>query len=536
MLRLIFSSANLGTLRIEKPRLTAKLTRDGSNVETALARWLNGPSGSSAAGVDLSLEVADGEATIADQDTQQTCRVSNLQLAIDLSRKLYWPTRLECSATVEDQSHSGSLAPKSQLKASETPPPNPEAWLGLAGTEGDLTLQASALPLSLFRRLASRGAPSPATNAACDANLSAQWNPSDGAKLTYQGDIAQLQPLIDAATGSAGPRVTGRLAGNAVIQQTDGNITCKAESDIQQLTLDMPSGQSFRDPHVHCVAQCGYQTANGLLSIDQTTVQFSGGNFYGFEIGPGELRTRLANGTLQADALQVSCNQGTISVKPELRMTAQPMEFRLAAGTLADHIQLDQAVCRSALKYVVPVLSSATQSQGQFSVELDGCRIPLGDLPRAEIGGRVIVHSATMTAGAIVQQLAPVLSSPPTLVHIPPETVVQFRMTGGRIYHQGLVLALPEGQFQTYGSVGLDDTLKLMVEFSVPLSWLPKNAVTDAIRKQKLQVPMGGTLDAPQFDFAELARVKNQVLGNLARGVLQSGIGSQLQKLIRPGK
>src|SRR5262249_4570344 len=123
-----------------------------------------------------------------------------------------------------------------------------------------------------------------------------------------------------------------------------------------------------------------------------------------------------------------------------------------------------------------------------------------------------------------------------------------FRMTDGRIYHQGLTLAFPDGQIQTFGSVGLDDSVKIMVEFSVPLAWLPKSAVTDAIRKQKLQVPMGGTLDSPRIDFAELARVKNQVLGNLARsalqgsGVLKNGavqgvgeLGNQLNKLIKPG-
>jgi hypothetical protein len=542
LLGLLFSSSNLGKLRIEKPKLSAKLSHEGSNVETVLAKWLNCTSGSSsstgtAAGVDLSLEVADGEAAIVDQDTQQNWHVSNLQLALDLSRRLAWPARIEGSAAVDDPSHPGSLTVKSQIKPSDTPPANPGAWLGLAGTEGDFTLQASSLPLGMFRRFAAR-VPGFAKDGTFDANLTAQWTAADGAKLTYRGDIAQLRPLIDAATGNSGLRLAGRLTGNAAIQQSEGNIVCKAESDVEQLAVDVPNGQSFQDPHVHCVAQCSYQTADGMLKIDQTAFQFSGGNFYGFQIGPGELKTRLTGGTLQAEPLQVSCNQGTLTMQPELRMAARPMEFRLAASKLADHVQLDAAVCRSALKYVVPIIASATQSQGQFSIELDGCRIPLGDLPRAEIGGRVIVHSATMTPGPIVEQLTPMLSTPPTLVHIPPETVIDFRMTEGRIYHKGLVLALPEGQVSTFGSVGLDDSVKIMVEFSVPLSWLPKSAVTDAIRKQKLQVPMGGTLDAPRIDFAELARVKNQVLGNLARGVLQGGVGelgNQLDRLIKPG-
>ena len=104
-------------------------------------------------------------------------------------------------------------------------------------------------------------------------------------------------------------------------------------------------------------------------------------------------------------------------------------------------------------------------------------------------------------------------------------------MTGGRIYHQNLLIEIAGLQFRTYGSVGLDDSLKIMIETSVPLHWLPANAVTDAIRKQKIQVPMSGTLNAPHLDAGELARVMAQVGGNVARGLLDSNLGDQLRGL-----
>ena len=105
-----------------------------------------------------------------------------------------------------------------------------------------------------------------------------------------------------------------------------------------------------------------------------------------------------------------------------------------------------------------------------------------------------------------MQELTSLLATHPSLVSIQPESVILFRMTGGRIYHQGLALQFPEVTMRTYGSVGLDDSLKLMVETSIPLAWLPSNAVTDAIRQRKMQIPLGGTLKAPQLDRAELAR------------------------------
>ena len=901
LLKLLFNSSNVGTLRIEKPRLTARLARDGSNIESILAPWLTATSGSTTSsssrrGVDLALQVVDGEATIVDQETQQSWHVTNLQFALDLSRQLLFPAVMEGAATVDDRGHSGGLAFKWHLKPSDAPPADPASG-GMASADGDLSLQTTTLPLALFQRLAARGMPGLKLDGTLGANLDAQWtgpnaklsgslngsdvcvespslgsdvfrlrnvqvackaarqdkqvtieeakldcdvgnlaavghidlgerglqtpadllrqpdcslqgtldlaqlarllpgmlrirqgteitsgqvlltvrtiNPAAGSPqapaalawqarletknlmaidhgrqipwdnplaivaalhqtdqgpvvdslqcqsdflrvdgrgtpdqftaavtlnlrqltndlgrfidlgglalagdgsgnlqwsrnaagdfqaggqidlhnfqlaipqhqpwvedklavnldlkghadfasparldaasvqlstrgdqvnirllqpdslwgngplqlgnaITYQADLADLQPWIVAATGSNGLRLAGRVSGTAQIEQTTGQIILKTEGDVQQLSVAAPSGQAFQEPRAHCVVQCSYLVNDSVLKIDQcelstslataraggqialrspgdvqlngdvgyqwdklnfllrpycgTAVQFAGGgtspiayrgpfspaagqasaalqfsgaSIYGFQVGPGELKLHLANGVLQADPLEVSCNQGRISLQPALLNLAahadrQPMEFRLSAGTPASHIQLDQAACRSALKYVVPVLASVTQSEGQFSVQLEGCRIPIGDLNRAEIAGRIIVHSARMNPGPLVEQLASLVSASPSLVSIEPESVILFRMTGGRIYHQGLALQFPDVTMRTYGSVGLDDTLKLMVETSVPLTWLPSNSVTDAIRKQKMQIPLGGTLKSPQLDRAEL--------------------------------
>ncbi|MGO9115342.1 MAG: hypothetical protein ACLP9L_39520 [Thermoguttaceae bacterium] len=935
LLKLLFNSSNIGVLRIEKPRLSAKLARDGSNVESVLARWLNGQ-GSSSKGVDLSVEVVDGEATIVDQETQQSWHVTDLQFALDMSRRLVWPTRMEGVATVDDRGHPCGLALKSHLKASEMPPTDPAAWCGLAGTDGDLSLQTTALPLAMFQRLTARGMPGLKLDGKLGSNLEAQWtgpanvkldgslngsdlcieSPSLGrdvvrlekvqavckaarqdkqltveeakvecevgnlaatghvdldergleapAALLRQRDcsvrgtldlarLARLLPgtlrvrpgmeitsglvqltvrttspaagsavnpapaalawqarletsrltavdrgrqiswdkpvLIDAAIhqtdqgpvfdnlrcqsdflsidGSGTPdRFTASVTLNlrqltddlgrfvdlsGLVLSGDGNgklqWSCNAASDfdaggqlelrnfqlgipqrqpwaedsltlvlgakghadfialtrLDEAVLQLRSGapgvpsdgsrvaeqievrlfQPIADLSAHTLWSLALQmqgrldrwsqrlaplaTAQGLrlagnyqvsgqvawsadsLSFSQTkinatqlavagttwnwsdpaieldvagridlassrlqleaanlvastislgakdlvcsmpgngpvqidgtviyqwekvnsmlqpytgasiqffgtgtspiayrgaspsaqaeasvAVPFTGANVYGLQVGPGELKVHLANGVLSADPLEVTCNQGRVAVQPELRMDRQPMEFHLSAGTIARQIQLDQAACRSALKYVVPVLASVTQSQGQFSIQLDGCRIPIGDLNRAEIAGRIIVHSATMNAGPLVEQLASLVAASPSLVHIEPESVILFRMTGGRIYHQGLALQFPDVTMRTYGSVGLDDSLKLMVETSVPLTWLPSNAMTDAIKKRKLQIPVGGTLQSPRLDLGELARVKNQFLSNL--GVLQSELGSELNRLIQPQK
>jgi hypothetical protein len=924
LLKLTFSS-NVGTLRIEKPRLTAKLNREGSNVESVLARWLTESTTSPRRRVDLSLEVVDGEATIADEETRQKWHVTDLQLALDMSRHLDWPVRIEGAAKVDDRGHPGSLVVKSQLKASDAPPADPSAWCGFAGTDGEFVLQASTLPLGMFRHLAALGIPGLKLDGSLALKIEAQWNgPAnvkfvsslDGGDLyvespvlsrdvvhlekvhvackaarqdkqlkveeakvecdvgnlaadghidlgerglqtladllrqphcSVQGalDLAQLartlpgtlrvRPGMEIASGqvqltvrtrdSAAGTAPGALAWqarletsqltavdrgrkiswdkpiwiDAAIHQTDqgpivDNLRCQSDFlsvegsgtpkeltasvalNLRQLTdnlgrffdlggmvlsgdgkgklrwnygatgdfsaggqfelrnfqlgipqrqpwvednlainLDVkghadfvgptrldtatlqlrsnPPGISARgsgsgdqidirllqpvadlglhtlllldlrmqgdldrwlprlaplapseklrlagsyraigqaslsadslvfsqakisvaqlavsgktwnwaDPAIEINAAGRFDFAasrlqldsgnlvgstisfaakdlvcslsgNGPVQIDgaivcqrdklnlllqpytgtsiqffgdgaipvsyrgpssnaqaetRLAVQFPSANVYGLQIGSGELKVHFADGVLRADPLELPCNQGRLFLQPELRMDRQPMEFRLSAGTLAQQIQFDQAACRSALKYAVPVLASVTQSQGQFSIQLEGCRIPVGDLSRAEIAGRIIVHSATMNPGPLVEQLASLVATSPALVRIEPESVILFRMTGGRIYHQGLSLEFPDVTMRTYGSVGLDDSLKLMVETSVPLKWLPSTAVTEAIRKQKLQIPVDGTLQSPKLDIGAFARVKSQFLSNL--GVLQSELNHFIQ-------
>ena len=238
----------------------------------------------------------------------------------------------------------------------------------------------------------------------------------------------------------------------------------------------------------------------------------------------------LANSVLRADPLEVAGNHDSVAaaeftgpaadgVLPVGRHAGQPDPTR------PDGLPFGLEICRSGAG-----LGHAVA--GPVHDPVDGCRIPLGDLNRAEIAGRLIVHSATMSPGPLAEQLASLLAVSPTLVRIQPESVIQFRMTGGRVYHQGLTLEFPDVTVRTYGSVGLDDSLKLMVETSVPLAWLPDNAVTDVIRKQKMQLPVGGTLRSPRIDLGELAQVKNQVLGNLTRNVLRSELGNRLNRLL----
>jgi hypothetical protein len=118
-----------------------------------------------------------------------------------------------------------------------------------------------------------------------------------------------------------------------------------------------------------------------------------------------------------------------------------------------------------------------------------------------------------------------------------PDSVVQFRMVGGRVYHQGLELIFPDLTIRTSGSVGFDESLAILAEMPVPTKWLQQNPVAaDAMRGQVLRVPIGGTLSKPQIDQKVLADLTQQFVQKAAQNVIQGEVKSQLDRLFGPKK
>jgi len=190
-------------------------------------------------------------------------------------------------------------------------------------------------------------------------------------------------------------------------------------------------------------------------------------------------------------------------------------------------------MCAYALQYIAPVLAGVAEADGRFSIELDGCRIPLADPAAGELAGRMIIHEAQVAPGPLIRELAVVLdrAAPAQLTR---ESVISFRVVDGRVYHRGLEMVFPDLTIRTYGSVGLDQSLALMAEMPVPLKWRLNRTLDAALRDQIIRLPIHGTLKRPQIDRQTLEQVSRQFLENAARNVLQDELNRQLNRLLPP--
>ncbi len=267
---------------------------------------------------------------------------------------------------------------------------------------------------------------------------------------------------------------------------------------------------------------------------------------YGFQLGAGELQASLSKGVFEVRPLDLECNEGRLRMAPQFRFAQEPKEISCAAGRVVDQVRLTPAMCGTLLQYIAPLLAGTTSAEGRFSIDLEGFRLPLasqGTLANsayspvkwseAEIAGKLVIHSAQIGPGFLIQELAQLFGRA-TPAYLIQESTIPFRMTKGRIYHQQMDLVFNEMKLRTYGSVGLDQSLALMVEMPIPPKWQTGKILGPALKDQVIKLPIGGNLRQPKIDRTAFDQIARQFLQNATQTVIKNRIGGQLDKLMGP--
>jgi hypothetical protein len=289
----------------------------------------------------------------------------------------------------------------------------------------------------------------------------------------------------------------------------------------------------------------GPLTAPAGLPSDQATTawvrQFVGRgeigwdwiNAYGMQVGRGTLAMELRDGVLNCAPVDLAVGNGRVHLAPVVNLTSAATELQMPAGVVVDHVELSPEMCRQAVGYVAPLLAGVTQSQGEISLALDACRIPLAQPTTGDAIGRLTLHTVQVSSGPIIQEMASLIGTTAAL-QAKPDCEVQFRMVNGRVYHQGLELSMPGITLRTQGSVGFDQSLALLVDMPIPAQWLAQTGLTTQLQNQALRVPLAGTLSRPALDGGEVQRQLGQFLGRASSGLIENGINRGLQNLLGP--
>jgi len=245
--------------------------------------------------------------------------------------------------------------------------------------------------------------------------------------------------------------------------------------------------------------------------------------------------------------LDLTVADGRLTASPLVRLDPEPAEMFLGQGPMLANVRVSPEICDAALKFIAPVVADATRTEGRFSVALEGGRIPLGEPLRGDVAGRLTVHQLQVLPGplgeqilflarqieAIAKRRQPLTSlsevQGTTLLKIDDQQI-PFRMVQGRVYHERLEMKSGDVVVRTHGSVGLDQTLALVVDVPVQDKWIQDEPLAQVLKGETIQITVGGTLRQPRID----RRAVEQLTAKILRGAAEKAVSGQIEKLFGP--
>jgi len=273
---------------------------------------------------------------------------------------------------------------------------------------------------------------------------------------------------------------------------------------------------------------------------------------FGIVINKSTIPATLANGKLRVGPTRLPVGSGSVGLDGTLQFAPPPRLLTLAPGDLVSRVELTPNMCASGIKYVAPLLAEATQTQGSFSLQLTQAQLPMSNPASGVVDGRLTIHSGQIRPGPLAQAIVGLtsqiigaidrnggqvlgslnLNNPLLTIE---EQTTDFRLVQRRVYHRGMQIHLGTVEVNSRGSVGLDQSLDIVIDIPVQSRWFAKKPdLAKAFNGTILSIPIRGTLHQPQIDNQVLgqllARFATEMLHNSAEDLILQG----LDRLFRP--
>ena len=272
----------------------------------------------------------------------------------------------------------------------------------------------------------------------------------------------------------------------------------------------------------------------------QAGIGWASANAYGMIFGPADIALRIDKGVGRLNPIDMAVNEGKLHLEPQFRFDVTPSLLVLPKEKVLDQVRLSPELCNQWLKFVAPLLADAAQVDGKFSLDVAAGSLPLSAPTSGTLDGTFVVHEAQVRPGSlaaeivgaveqvrsIVQRRAPKSLNRERPFMKMPAQEVPFRLTEGRVAHQGATFVFSDLVVRTSGSVGLDESLDLIAEIPIKDDWLGSDGkLLGSLKGKSVQIPIRGTLTRPQLD--------NRVLAGLARDIGTSAIESLLEDQLK---
>ena len=317
-----------------------------------------------------------------------------------------------------------------------------------------------------------------------------------------------------------------------------GNFRSPSDVVKQMLPEDLRKGVEFTD------LQLSELSMKGPLRPDpdqpfriefelSTIASWKEAVAYGLKSENGQVRITLNGNNVKLEPLQLPLSQGHIRSLPGFDLSTDPMTVTLEKRPLLDQVTLTEEVCREWLRYVSPLLSDATATEGRLSLIPEAGAFQFGKLNEANLSGTLQIQQGRVRPGPLAQELiAPVSqiavlnrtrlanANEAVLMTINDQDI-PWQIVEGRVYHADFNFHIGPVSLVSNGSVGFDQTLDLMVSMAFPENWTNRGPVLQMLRDESLDFHIVGTLEEPKLNAQALGDFGKRMGIRAAEGLLQ---------------
>ena len=257
---------------------------------------------------------------------------------------------------------------------------------------------------------------------------------------------------------------------------------------------------------------------------------------YGFEVGPSELKAGLDRGIVTMNPIEANFGGGKVRVEPKLDLNTTGYNMTLANGKIIEQAKLTPAACANAIGYALPAFANAAQADGLISFDLEDNTIPLLDPAKGTLRGKLTLHNVSVSPGPVVTEIATLLGVKQLNQTLAKDQVVPVKLENGRVYHENFDLTIGQTVVRSSGSVGLDNTVALTMDMPVPVTVLDQllgnnPRIRDIVSKQRIKVPVTGTLAKPTLDHRSIEANMQAIIRNAAKDAITNTAGDATKKL-----
>ena len=219
-----------------------------------------------------------------------------------------------------------------------------------------------------------------------------------------------------------------------------------------------------------------------------------------------------------------------------LTVAGSRLRFSASNDHLPPRAKLTPSALANAVGYALPAFAGSTQADGLFSFDVKESSIPASDPERGTVRGDLTVHAASVSPGPIVTEIAKLLGAKETTLTQKGEQVVPVRLENGRVHHEKFTVLLGQSEVHSSGSVGLDKSLAIVLDLPIPPKLLDQYLgnnprLREALGKQRVAVPVGGTLSKPLIDAAKMNASVAALVRNAGKDAAVGAAGDAVKKL-----